>query len=154
MNFLVRIIGGLILGVAIAKIVEEFAKDENFEKKRGRESDEVMMAIDEQHSFEYETVKPRTAKTKVTKTIKKLIAENKAFKIGAASDLKAIAKDNHKAYKYFILLCESKEAQAITDLATHYIESHAKDKKNTNKKGEGVHIDAEADKHYLYMIAR
>lgn len=154
MNFLVRIIGGLIIGVAVAKIVEEFTKDENFEKKRAEESDEVMMAIDEQHSFEYETVKPRTAKTKITKTIKKLIVENKAFKIGAASDLKAIAKDNHTAYKRFILLCESKDEKSITDLAAHYIGAYAKDKKNTNKKGEGVHVEVEAEKHYLYMIAR
>ncbi len=155
MNFLVRIIGGLIVGVAVAKIFEEMTKDENFEKRKSKvEEEEILMAIDEQHSFDYDSVKSRTAKTKVTKTINKIIAEHKAFKLGCTSDLKISSKESIDAYKAIILLTESTSSTAIQELAEHYIKTYSEDKKNTNREGEDIHMNSTAEKHYLYIVVR
>jgi hypothetical protein len=93
-------------------------------------------------------------KGQITKSINEIIPLYKSFKIGKTGNPPNRHRQ-HVVYKEMFLLCESRDANFISDIETYFNEKYLNHEKNDNIKGGSACKSKSVDgKHYLYIVVR
>ena len=92
------------------------------------------------------------AKIHITKTLNKIIKQNKKFKIGKSGSPKN-RNSQHKEFSKMFILAESENKEFINKLEAIYNEKYIRNKKNTNYKiGSAGEMTDKTGSYFLYVV--